>query len=133
MAAKLQLIGSSRGHGDDARVEELRKACQLLGLADHVEFCINVPYLQLQQLLGAAVGGLHTMVDEHFGISVVEYMAAGMQLCHSVYMADALIFLPMQSHWLMPAGAKTGTSDCHQDGRLGSRCLACTGTELMWC
>lgn len=77
LAAKLQLIGSSRGHGDDARVEELRKACQLLGLADHVEFCINVPYLQLQQLLGAAVGGLHTMVDEHFGISVVEYMAAG--------------------------------------------------------
>ena len=28
-------------------------------------------------LLGEAVAGLHTMEDEHFGISVVEYMAAG--------------------------------------------------------
>ena len=28
-------------------------------------------------LLGAAVAGIHTMTDEHFGISVVEFMAAG--------------------------------------------------------
>lgn len=38
---------------------------------------VNVPYSELRFLLGGAVGGLHTMVDEHFGISVVEYMAAG--------------------------------------------------------
>jgi len=31
----------------------------------------------LIQLLGGAIAGLHSMVDEHFGISVVEYMAAG--------------------------------------------------------
>jgi alpha-1,2-mannosyltransferase len=29
------------------------------------------------RLLGGAVAGMHSMVDEHFGISVVEYMAAG--------------------------------------------------------
>lgn len=29
------------------------------------------------KLLGGAVAGIHTMIDEHFGISVVEYMAAG--------------------------------------------------------
>ena len=29
------------------------------------------------ELLGGAIAGLHTMADEHFGISVVEYMAAG--------------------------------------------------------
>lgn len=29
------------------------------------------------QLLGAAIAGLHAMTDEHFGISIVEYMAAG--------------------------------------------------------
>ena len=28
-------------------------------------------------LLGGAVAGIHGMIDEHFGISVVEYMAAG--------------------------------------------------------
>ena len=32
---------------------------------------------ELQRLLGASVAGLHSMKDEHFGISVVEYMAAG--------------------------------------------------------
>jgi alpha-1,2-mannosyltransferase len=36
-----------------------------------------VSFTELQALLGEAVGGLHTMQDEHFGISVVEYMAAG--------------------------------------------------------
>lgn len=27
--------------------------------------------------LASAVAGIHSMTDEHFGISVVEYMAAG--------------------------------------------------------
>ena len=50
-----------------------------LGLAQSVDFCINASYAEVQQLLGGAVAGLHTMLDEHFGISVVEYMAAGKQ------------------------------------------------------
>lgn len=29
------------------------------------------------QLLAGAIAGIHSMTDEHFGISVVEYMAAG--------------------------------------------------------
>lgn len=32
---------------------------------------------ELVRLLGGAVAGIHGMVDEHFGICVVEYMAAG--------------------------------------------------------
>lgn len=39
-----------------------------------VLYCDN---RDLVQLLGGAVAGLHSMIDEHFGISVVEYMAAG--------------------------------------------------------
>lgn len=38
-------------------------------------------YSELRRLLGDAVAGLHSMVDEHFGISVVEYMAAGTLWC----------------------------------------------------
>lgn len=34
-------------------------------------------YRELVQLLGGAIAGIHSMTDEHFGISVVEYMAAG--------------------------------------------------------
>ena len=48
-----------------------------LGIAEQVAFHVNVPWQRLAALLGDAVAGLHTMVDEHFGISVVEYMAAG--------------------------------------------------------
>ena len=48
-----------------------------LGVAMKVDFCVNASASQVRKLLGGAVGGLHSMVDEHFGISVVEYMAAG--------------------------------------------------------
>jgi len=34
-------------------------------------------YRDLVGLLAGAVAGIHSMTDEHFGISVVEYMAAG--------------------------------------------------------
>ncbi|XP_057252004.1 GDP-Man:Man(3)GlcNAc(2)-PP-Dol alpha-1,2-mannosyltransferase-like [Beta vulgaris subsp. vulgaris] len=34
-------------------------------------------YRDLVKLLGAATAGIHSMMDEHFGISVVEFMAAG--------------------------------------------------------
>jgi hypothetical protein len=42
-----------------------------------VEFCPGISHLELVKLLGGAVAGLHSMLDEHFGISIVEYMAAG--------------------------------------------------------
>lgn len=48
-----------------------------LGIAEHVDFCVNLPYAELRSLLGEAAAGLHTMRDEHFGIGVVELMAAG--------------------------------------------------------
>jgi alpha-1,2-mannosyltransferase len=32
--------------------------------------------MDLVQLVGGAIARLHSMTDEHFGISVVEYMAA---------------------------------------------------------
>ena len=76
-AASLKLAGSCRGSADEARVEGLRRLCHQLGLANCVEFCLNVPFADLERMLGEAVGCLHTMVDEHFGISIVECMAAG--------------------------------------------------------
>jgi hypothetical protein len=41
---------------------------------DHVEFVVNAPYPRILELLGHASVGLNTMVDEHFGINVVEFM-----------------------------------------------------------
>uniref|UniRef100_A0A5B7BG76 Glycosyl transferase family 1 domain-containing protein n=1 Tax=Davidia involucrata TaxID=16924 RepID=A0A5B7BG76_DAVIN len=38
---------------------------------------VHLYYRDLVKLLGGSVAGIHSMIDEHFGISVVEYMAAG--------------------------------------------------------
>lgn len=77
LVASLKFIGGCRGPDDQARLKGLQQYAAELGLSDHVEWYVNVPYAELKQWLGGAVGGLHTMLDEHFGISVVEYMAAG--------------------------------------------------------
>lgn len=78
LAAQLKLVGSCRGPEDKARLEQLQAYCRQLGLQNCVQFCTNVPFEELSSLLAGAVAGLHTMLDEHFGISIVEYMAAGM-------------------------------------------------------
>lgn len=76
-AARLQLAGGVRGVEDAARLAGLRALAEELGVADSVSFHVGLPAPQLRALLAAAHVGLHTMRDEHFGIAVVEYMAAG--------------------------------------------------------
>ncbi|KAJ8541838.1 hypothetical protein K7X08_002654 [Anisodus acutangulus] len=74
---KLQLVGSCRNEADEKRLQNLKDLAIKLNVDDHVEFHKNVLYSDLVRLLGGAVAGIHSMTDEHFGISVVEYMAAG--------------------------------------------------------
>lgn len=75
---KVLFVGGCRDVGDYKRVESLRRSAADLGL-DHgtVEFLVNAPFSDLRRALGESIAGLHSMKDEHFGISVVEYMAAG--------------------------------------------------------
>ncbi|XP_060089237.1 GDP-Man:Man(3)GlcNAc(2)-PP-Dol alpha-1,2-mannosyltransferase [Heteronotia binoei] len=74
---KLILIGGCRNQEDDQRVNELKKLCQELGVEKRVEFKVNIPFEELKTHLGNATIGLHTMWNEHFGIGIVECMAAG--------------------------------------------------------
>ncbi|KAJ8769475.1 hypothetical protein K2173_002965 [Erythroxylum novogranatense] len=74
---KLQFVGSCRYSADEERLQKLRDKAIELKVDGDVEFHKNVTYRDLIKLLGGAIAGLHSMVDEHFGISVVEYMAAG--------------------------------------------------------
>eukprot|EP00056_Hartaetosiga_gracilis_P004029 m.70666 g.70666 ORF g.70666 m.70666 type:complete len:529 (+) comp11674_c1_seq1:99-1685(+) len=76
---KLIMVGGCRNEGDRKRVEELRSHALHLGLTEGVEFEIkvNVSYEELQEHLRNALIGIHTMKDEHFGIGVVEFLAAG--------------------------------------------------------
>ncbi|XP_029458656.1 GDP-Man:Man(3)GlcNAc(2)-PP-Dol alpha-1,2-mannosyltransferase [Rhinatrema bivittatum] len=72
---KLVLIGGCRNEEDEQRVSQLKSLCTELGV--DVEFKINIPFEELKRHLGNATIGLHTMWNEHFGIGVVECMAAG--------------------------------------------------------
>jgi len=76
---QLVMIGATRKHvpGDEKRVQKLKQRAKDLGLEDQVQFVVNATKAELQSWLGRALVGIHTMKDEHFGISVVELMAAG--------------------------------------------------------
>ncbi len=55
----------------------LRERVAAAGLQDSVEFQIDASKQELNELLSEASAGLHTMWCEHFGIGIVELMAAG--------------------------------------------------------
>ncbi|MCL7046015.1 hypothetical protein MKW94_005656 [Papaver nudicaule] len=74
---KLQFVGSCRNQEDEQRLQKLKERAIELGVEKDVEFHKNLLYRDLVGLLGGAIAGIHSMVDEHFGISIVEYMAAG--------------------------------------------------------
>eukprot|EP01102_Stenamoeba_stenopodia_P003901 TRINITY_DN14020_c0_g1_i1.p1 TRINITY_DN14020_c0_g1~~TRINITY_DN14020_c0_g1_i1.p1 ORF type:complete len:485 (+),score=70.19 TRINITY_DN14020_c0_g1_i1:175-1629(+) len=74
---KLVLIGSCRNNEDQQRIDALKKTAIDLGIKDEVEFEINIPYPDMKRWLSCALIGLHTMWCEHFGIGIVELMAAG--------------------------------------------------------
>jgi alpha-1,2-mannosyltransferase len=72
--ARLVLIGGSRNEGDAKRAEDLRALAKELGIEEQTTFLVNAPYPDMLTWLGRASLGLSTMVDEHFGINVVEFM-----------------------------------------------------------
>jgi len=74
---RLVLVGGCRNEEDAGRVEYLRELAKEMNVSDSVEFCLNVPFDELKQKLSESAVGIHTMWNEHFGISVVECMAAG--------------------------------------------------------
>jgi alpha-1,2-mannosyltransferase len=75
---KLIMIGGARHAADRERVSELRKSRARLGLDGLVDIRVNASWEELFEVLSCGWAGLHTMRDEHFGISIVELQAAGL-------------------------------------------------------
>lgn len=75
--ARLVLVGGARNHEDMQRVDSLRALANELGIASQVDFRVSIPYAELSSIVAKSFMGLHCMLDEHFGIVVVEYLAAG--------------------------------------------------------
>ncbi|CAF0865364.1 unnamed protein product [Adineta ricciae] len=74
---RLILIGSVRHEDDKQRVEQLQTLVENLNIVEEVDFKLNISFNELKTHLNKALVGLHTMWNEHFGIGVVEMMAAG--------------------------------------------------------
>jgi alpha-1,2-mannosyltransferase len=99
--SKLILIGSCRGAEHEARVAELQSKARGLGLGDSIEFKLNVKFAELLNVVETAEAGLHTMWNEHFGISVVELMAAGVvTLAHNSGGPKSDIIIPSENGFL---------------------------------
>ncbi|XP_058463028.1 GDP-Man:Man(3)GlcNAc(2)-PP-Dol alpha-1,2-mannosyltransferase isoform X1 [Malaya genurostris] len=75
---RLMIVGSCRDEEDRERVKNMQDFAKHLSLENSVEFLVNVPYQELIQCYQIATIGLHAMWNEHFGISVVDGMAAGL-------------------------------------------------------
>jgi alpha-1,2-mannosyltransferase len=72
------LIGSTRGPDDEQIVADLKELAKTLKIAHRVQFHLNLPRSEINSLFSLAKVGIHTMKQEHFGISIVEMMAAGL-------------------------------------------------------
>jgi len=76
--SRLVLLGSVRDDDDAKRVYELRLLAHELGVKEQVEFVLNAPWKVVLGWLGKSWVGVNAMWNEHFGIGVVEYLAAGL-------------------------------------------------------
>ena len=74
---KLVLIGSCRNEEDDKRLKRLKDAARQLNISKYIEWKTKIPFSELKKELQKAAAGLHVMSNEHFGIGIVECMAAG--------------------------------------------------------
>ncbi|KAK7554556.1 alpha-1,2-mannosyltransferase ALG11 [Phyllosticta citricarpa] len=75
---KLVLIGSVRNPEDATRVYRLRLLAHELKIKESVEFICDATWPQILDWLRRASVGVNGMWNEHFGIGVVEYQAAGL-------------------------------------------------------
>lgn len=76
--ARLVLVGSVRDDGDSKRVYELRLQANELKIKESVEFHLDASWPEILDWLRKASVGVNGMWNEHFGIGVVEYQAAGL-------------------------------------------------------
>eukprot|EP00941_MAST-03F_sp_MAST-3F-sp1_P001950 g1950.t1 len=107
----LVLLGSCRDAGDRSRVGKLKKKAKQLHLEENVIFAVNAPFALLKLLLQRASLGLHTMKNEHFGIGIVEMMAAGcVPIAHASGGPKSDIIVPC-NHEEEPVGFLASTAN----------------------
>lgn len=75
---KLVIMGGCRGEQDKLLKKELQDLAEYENIGHRVEFKTDLPLPEVLSVMSRAKIGIHTMWNEHFGIGVVEMMAAGL-------------------------------------------------------
>jgi alpha-1,2-mannosyltransferase len=75
---ELHLIGGVRNPDDQKIFDDLNNYARQLGVQQYVKFLKNGTTEQITEEFSKAKIGIHTMIDEHFGITLIEMMAAGL-------------------------------------------------------
>ncbi|CAD8119088.1 unnamed protein product [Paramecium sonneborni] len=75
---KLYMIGSCRNADDELLFQTIQDTINRKNLQDYITMYKNLPFQDIQKLLTSGMIGLHTMEYEHFGITMVEMLAAGL-------------------------------------------------------
>ncbi|KAH8405420.1 hypothetical protein KR222_011524, partial [Zaprionus bogoriensis] len=75
---RLVIVGSCRNEEDYERLKNIQDLAKHLSLENSIDFKVNVSYKDLLKLYQESSIGIHTMWNEHFGIGIVECMAAGL-------------------------------------------------------
>ena len=75
---ELHILGAVRNEDDQKLFDGLQNYINSLNLSQSVKLIKNAPTSLVQEEFKKAKIGIHTMRDEHFGISIIEMMAAGL-------------------------------------------------------
>ena len=75
---RLVLVGSVRDSSDETFIYALRILARELHIQESVTFLLNASWETIMDYLRTASVGINAMWNEHFGIGVVEYEAAGL-------------------------------------------------------
>jgi alpha-1,2-mannosyltransferase len=74
---RLKIVGSTLLKLYGSYYDNLKRSISESGLKNKISIETNVPFSRLRYLLSHAKVYIHTMLEEHFGISIVEAMASG--------------------------------------------------------
>ena len=75
---QLHIIGAVRAMDDEILFNQLQLQINNMGLQNNVKLIKNAPFQEVINEFANAKIGIHTMRNEHFGISIIEMMAAGL-------------------------------------------------------
>ena len=91
------VMGGSRNAEDDALIERLKRVAfeDLKIPSTQIEFVVNASRADVNARLKTGKCAIHTMVDEHFGISLLEFLEARIPVvCHRSGGPESDILLP---------------------------------------